>query len=266
MGRVQDKTAIVTGAGGGIGRATALALAAEGAFVFATDIDAAAAKETARLIADGVEPLSDGAAQGLAHDVTREDDWDAVITAALAARGRIDILVNNAGLLLQKPIAETSLEDFRRISNVNVMGPFIGCSKVIAAMRAAAPEGAPAEGAIVNLSSIAAKKGFPHTIAYSASKGAARNMARALGVEVGRKGDLIRINSVHPGAVRTPMTEAHWGTEIWDDASADFFQGVPMAAHVPPEDVAEAILYLVSDEGKFVTSFELCIDGGWAEA
>ncbi|MEL7030595.1 MAG: SDR family NAD(P)-dependent oxidoreductase, partial [Pseudomonadota bacterium] len=203
MGRVEGKAAIVTGAGRGIGRATALALAKEGAWVYATDIHEASAHETATLAGER--------AQGLVHDVAKEADWAEVIEKVVAERGRIDILVNNAGLLLQKTIGETSLDEFRRVSEVNVMGAYLGCSKVIASMRATSPDGQPAEGSVINLSSIVAKKGFPGTIAYSATKGATRNMARALGVEVGLKGDMIRVNAVLPGAVRTPMTEAYWG-------------------------------------------------------
>src|SRR5262245_19519667 len=192
MGDLDRRVALVTGAARGIGAATARALAAAGAKVVVSDV--ANGEETAASI--------DGAY--VRHDVTSEDQWKAAIAFAKQKFGGLDILVNNAGIFWLKPIVETSLEDFRRMQQINVEGVFLGIKHGIPALaeRAAKWDGG---GAIVNLSSVAGIVGSPLTFAYNASKGAVRLMTKAAAMECAQAGLKVRVNSVHPGIIDTPM-------------------------------------------------------------
>lgn len=253
-GRVADKVALVTGAGSGIGRACAVALAREGAVVYASDVDTAGTAETVAAIT-----ASGGRATALALDVSRQADWQAAIDRIDADHGRLDVLVNNAGIYLPKTMMETSLDDFRRVIAVNTDGAFLGMRAAVGLMRKAAG-GKPATGSIINMSSISALKTFPGTFPYTVSKEALRILSKAVGVELGRRGDHIRVNAVLPGAVRTPMTEPLNADGGWDALMA----AIPMAAQSEPEDIAQGVVWLASDESRFVTGTDLHIDGGWA--
>ncbi|MEX6723490.1 SDR family NAD(P)-dependent oxidoreductase [Parapedomonas caeni] len=250
MPSLDSKTAIVTGAGSGIGRATALRLAQAGARVFATDYSLDAAHATAALYGG----------PALALDVTDPAAWDAAIAAVVADAGRLDVLVNCAGILLAGPIVEATLADFDRLSRVHVEGPMLGMQRAIAQMRAQA-NGQPARGAIVNISSLAATRPFPDLPLYSTVKAALSNMSRAIGIEVGLDGDFIRVNCVHPGVVRTGMSEGLFDAATWDDAAT--FAHIPLGDYARPEDIAEAALFLASDDAKFMTSTAVTVDGGW---
>lgn len=251
MKRIEGKIALVTGAGSGIGRATVLAFCREGATVIATDINKGAVEETVRLArAEG------GKAEGLRQDVSEPAEWDNIMAFIEKTHGRLDILVNNAGLCLVGSILDFSLEDFRKMSRVNVEGVFLGTKSAVALMRRLKPSGEPARGSIINLSSIAGIKAFPNSAAYCATKDAVRIMSRAIGVELGRKGDFIRVNSVHPGAVNTPMMSA--------DQIQAALPAIPMGAALEPEEIAAGILFLASEESDFMTAAELRIDGGMA--
>ncbi|MCS6987159.1 MAG: SDR family oxidoreductase [Sphingomonadaceae bacterium] len=232
------RAALVTGAASGIGRATAALLAARGAMVLGTDLKAA----------EGLFP----------HDVTQEAQWEAAVAECVRRFGRLDILVHCAGTAQSGPIAELSLETFRAQAQVHVEAAFVGARLAVAQMRA---QGRPARGAIVFVGSIAGLKPVMQTTAYGTAKAALIHLARTLGVELGRKGDLVRVNAVCPGGTRTPMTEAAFPPEYWDDPAN--FAHLPLKAFCTPEDIAEAIAFLASEEAEFVTAQALVVDGGW---
>ena len=192
MGQVDGKIALVTGGGSGIGRATAQALAGEGARVVVTDIDEVGGRETVASIGD--------AAVFKTHNVTDEDRWQAVIGETVAELGGLHVLVNNAGIAISKPIVETTLEEWRLQQSVNVEGVFLGVKHAIPAIRDCGG------GSIVNLSSIAGLKGNAVGLGcYSATKGAVRLFTKSAALECARAGWQVRVNSVHPGIIDTAI-------------------------------------------------------------
>jgi NAD(P)-dependent dehydrogenase (short-subunit alcohol dehydrogenase family) len=251
MNRVLGKVGIVTGAGGAIGRAIALLLAKEGAKVTISDTHEVRGKDAAEEIS-----RAGGEALFVKHDVTREADWGEVIRATLDRFGKLDILVNNAGVMLWKNIEKTSLEEWRWLMGVNLEGVFLGTKYAMGAMKISGG------GSIINISSVAGLVGTLDTSAYHASKGGVRLFTKAAAFECSKAGyDYnIRVNSVHPGVIKTPMVE-----ELFKDQEK---MRTALSWHLvgrfgEPEDVAYGVLYLASDESKFVTGAELVIDGGW---
>jgi 3(or 17)beta-hydroxysteroid dehydrogenase len=254
MARVSGKVALVTGAGTGIGQCTARLLAEEGARVVATDIDEASALATAALIGHG--------AIGMAHDVRKETDWIHVLDRTVAKMGPLDILINNAGILALGPrqdIESTSLEHWQAIQAVNADGVFLGCKLSVERMRERG-------GAIVNLSSIAGILGTPHLVAYGASKAAVRQFTKSVATFCARKQYNIRCNSVHPGPIQTNMGDALFGLGGGDVASVreSRSRDIPMGEIGQPQDVANCVLFLASDEARYVTGAELVVDGGYS--
>jgi NAD(P)-dependent dehydrogenase (short-subunit alcohol dehydrogenase family) len=250
MDRVEGKVAIITGGGSGIGRAGALALAREGARIVATDLNVSAAEETASAIRG-----AGGEAIALVHDVGEESQWAAVMDAAQKAFGRLDVLVNNAGVSGKGPLADTAPEDWRALMRVNLDGVYLGTRAAIAAMQ---PQGTEREqfGSIVMISSILGIVGGPRSAPYSASKGAVRLFAKAAAMECAAAGDNIRVNSVHPGLIDTPIWPA--GTDVHARAKPI----VPMARAGEAEEIAKGVLFLASDASSYMTGAELVIDGG----
>jgi 3(or 17)beta-hydroxysteroid dehydrogenase len=256
MERIRGKAALVTGAASGIGRATAILFAREGGRVLVTDLDPAGAGVVASIRTDG------GEAHFLRHDVSDEASWVDAIGRMLEAFGRLDILVNNAGIAFVRPLGETTLAEWRRVMAVNLDGVFLGTREAVRAMRRSGG------GAIVNMSSASGLVGSPLASAYCASKGAVRLFTKAVALEVA--GDGIRVNSIHPGGVRTPI----WAkADFWpglvaksgsEDAAFEALAGgAPLGRLAEPEEIAEAVLYLASDASKFMTGSELVIDGGY---
>lgn len=237
------KVALVTGAASGIGAATAALLRQNGAQVLATDRNA------------GGDVFS--------HDVTSEADWDAAIAECVARHGRLDILVSCAGTVDAGPIVDLDLETLRQQTRVHLEAAFIGSQRAVAQMRRqAAPAAEPATGSIIFIASIAGIKPIMQTTTYGTVKAALINLARALGVELGRKGDLIRVNAIAPGGTRTAMTETLLGGEqYWADPAS--FAKIPLRDYARPDDIARGVLFLASDDSEFITSQVLIIDGGW---
>jgi NAD(P)-dependent dehydrogenase (short-subunit alcohol dehydrogenase family) len=259
-GRVQGKIALVTGAAGGIGRASALLLAREGASVIATDLPAQAAK--------GEEFVAEVEGQGgravfLPHDVTVEDDWIRVIADVQARLGRLDVLVNNAGIGLSGPVTEMSFDAWRRQMSVNVDGTFLGVKHGLPLMRAGGG------GSIVNVSSIAGLKASANASGYCASKGAVRLFTKAVALECAALKDGVRVNSLHPGIVETAIWDTLIGTgpegsnarPRTSTLAAFTAQAVPLGRPGRLDEVAAGILWLASDESSYVSGTELVIDG-----
>jgi len=258
MNRVDGKTAIVTGAGSGIGKATSRLLSQAGARVVVTDIDARAAGETAREIeADG------GAALALHHDVTSEVHWGAVIDKTLAEYGQLDVLVNNAGISGAGlgTFEDQTFENWHKVMSINLDGVFLGTQRAVLAMKDSG-------GSIVNISSVMGIVGGAGA-AYNASKGGVRLLTKSVAVHCGTMGYKIRVNSVHPGYIWTPMianivdiapAEANL-TE--DGLRAMLVERHPIGRLGEPEDIARGVLFLASDDSSFMTGSELVIDGGY---
>ncbi|MDZ4736454.1 MAG: glucose 1-dehydrogenase [Rhodospirillaceae bacterium] len=254
MKRIQDKICIVTGAARGIGKGCAERFAAEGGIVFVCDRDGDEAADAAATIG--------GRAQARQMDVSIEDDWIRLIEAVLATHGRLDVLVNNAGIQISKTLAETTLEDWRRVMAVNADGAFLGCKHGVAAMKRHG------EGSIINMSSTYAMVADELNIAYCASKAAVRHLTKAVALACAREGTRIRVNSIHPGIVPTPLLE-HEMSEIVrktpgltrESLRADWLKLFPLGFG-EPADIAAGALFLASDESKYMTGSELVIDGG----
>jgi 3alpha(or 20beta)-hydroxysteroid dehydrogenase len=242
--RLEGKVAIVTGAAGGIGAASARRLAEEGALLLLTDADAAGAQALAQELGER--------ASARAHDVTSETDWQGVVASALQAHGRIDVLLNNAGVFLAAPLGETTLEDFQRVIDVNVVGVFLG-------MRAVAePMTDQRAGSIINVSSVAGLMGSPYLCAYSASKWAVRGMTKVVAKELAQFG--IRVNSLHPGQIDTDMNARQ--RERTPELIDKLIRGIPLRRIGTPQEIAHAVVYLASDESVYATGSELVLDGG----
>ncbi len=259
MDRVKGKVALVTGAESvdgevlGLGRASALLLAREGAKVVATDI---ALREQGSVVDD--IRAAGGEAISVRHDVSAEDDWRAAIEAALDAFGRLDILVNMAGLSQDGSIEDTSLDDWRRLMAVNLDGVFLGTKYGVAAMKKGGG------GSIINISSIYGSVGGKNIVAYSASKGAVRNLTKSAALHCAASGYGIRVNSMHPGSCLTPMYTTYWSAKSSvEEGMAENLGETPMGRLGTPEEIAYGVLYLASDESSFMTGAELNIDGGF---
>jgi NAD(P)-dependent dehydrogenase (short-subunit alcohol dehydrogenase family) len=250
-GRVAGKVALVTGGASGIGRGCAERLAQEGAVVVLTDIQDPLGEEVARGLGGG--------ARYLHHDVTSEEAWEGVIAQVKADHGRLDILVNNAGIGLAASVLEMSLADWKRQIAVNLDGVFLGVKHAIPLMRASGQG-----GSIVNMSSVAGLKGSPTLAGYCATKGGVRLFTKAVALECANAKDGIRVNSVHPGIIETPiwLTVAPTGANAPPDLDAISTMAVPLGVKGVPRDIADGVLWLCSDEARYVTGLELVIDGG----
>jgi NAD(P)-dependent dehydrogenase (short-subunit alcohol dehydrogenase family) len=251
MNRVKGKVAIITGGAGGLGRAQAMLLAKEGAKVVVTDMDEAQGKRAAEEIRE-----EGGEAIFIRHDVSKEIEWNRVISETLEQFGKLDILVNNAGVNLWKKIEDTSLDEWQWLMNINLGGVFLGTKYAMAAMKKSGG------GSIINISSVAGIVGTLDTSAYHASKGGVRLFTKAAALECSKAGyDYnIRVNSVHPGVIKTRMVEELLNDEEKRKTALSWH---PIGHFGEPEDVAYGVLYLASDESKFITGAELVIDGGW---
>ncbi|MCP3055704.1 SDR family oxidoreductase [Aurantimonas marianensis] len=255
MSRVRDKVAIVTGAALGLGEASARMLAREGAKVVVTDIKEEEGERVAQDVA-----AAGGEAIYLHHDVADESAWQRMIQATLDHFGRLDVLVNNAGVGWGGPPEEETLERWRRLMSVNLDGVFLGTKHAILAMKRKDPPG----GSIINLSSIEGLVGDPNLGAYNASKGGVRMYTKSVALYCAKAGLNIRVNSIHPGYIWTPMVENYLAENGDVEEGRQALNALHPIGHVgEPDDIAFGVLYLASDESKFVTGTELVIDGGY---
>jgi NAD(P)-dependent dehydrogenase (short-subunit alcohol dehydrogenase family) len=252
MGQVDGKTALVTGGASGIGAATARVLAREGARVMITDLD----DTGGQALADAIGGVY------IHHDVTDEDGWKHVVAETERRFGRLDIVVANAGIGIMGPAIEMSLADWRRQMAINVDGVFLTVKYTIPLMRKSGDG-----GSIIMLSSVAGLRGSAGLAGYSASKGAVRLFAKSMALECAQAGDRIRVNSVHPGIIATPIwAKLPAGGQRGGNTPLDPHRiaaaSVPLGVASEPEEIANGILFLASDASRHVTGSELVIDGG----
>lgn len=242
-GRLEGKIAIISGAAQGQGEAEARRFAAEGASVVVGDIQDAAGRAVAESIGDR--------ARFVHLDVTDPEDWAAAVDLAEREFGPVDVLVNNAGVLVFGPLQTLTADQMRLSLDVNLMGTFHGMQTVYRSMKAAGG------GSIVNISSYGGLTGLPMLGAYVAAKFAVRGLTKTAAIDFGRAG--IRVNSVHPGGVNTPMTQNPDGSSTDDSA---YSQSLPIKRHATVEEIASLVLFLASDESSYCTGAEFVIDGG----
>lgn len=245
--RVADKVAIVTGSANGLGRSHVLRLAREGAKVLATDVDMTGLSETVAMAKS-----AGGTVVGLEQDVTSGPRWTEIVAEAEKQFGRLDILVNNAGILILKPVESTTDEEWDLVQAINSKGVFLGVRAAVPAMQRAGG------GSIVNISSIYGVVGAPSAAAYEASKGAVRLLTKASAVDLAKYG--IRVNSVHPGVIETPMTT---GLLADPETAKAVLATTILERPGKPEEVSNVVLFLASDEASFVTGAEYLVDGGY---
>jgi len=254
MNRLQGKVAVVTGAALGIGAAVARKLAEEGASVLLTDLKESEGTSLAAELG--------GSAMFLRHDVTQEEQWEAVMGQALDRFGHVDVLVNNAGVGFGSAPEDQTLDDWHKLMRVNLDAVFLGTKHAIRAMKKAKPAGA--GGSIINMSSIEGLVGDPTLGAYNASKGGVRLYTKSVALYCAQNRLGIRVNSVHPGYILTPMVENAIAAASSPDAMRQHLVGLHPVGHLgEPDDIAWGVVYLASDESKFVTGSELVIDGGY---
>jgi 3alpha(or 20beta)-hydroxysteroid dehydrogenase len=243
VARVDGKVALISGAARGQGEADARLLAAEGAKVVIGDV----LDEQGAAVATGI-----GDAARYHHlDVRRADDWQRVVAFAVNTFGRLDVLVNNAGIIKVGSIVDLSVDDYLEVFEVNQLGCFLGMKAAIPAMRAAGG------GSIINISSVGGLRGRPMTAAYAATKFAIRGMTKCAALEVGHDG--IRVNSVHPGSIDTDMTR---GAEFANIDKQAYHAALPIPRVGTPDDVAQVVLFLASDDSRYCTGAEFVVDGG----
>lgn len=246
MGKLEGRIALVTGGGSGLGKADCLRLAEEGAVVYVTDVNADAAAAVAAQIG--------AAAVALRLDVGSEADWQAVYDRIAKDHGRLDILVNNAGIVVVADPEATTVEQFDRVMDIMCKGVFLGCKHGLPLLAKSD------NGSIINMCSTASHFGFAPFFAYSAAKGAVRSMSKAIAVHCQDQGYKVRCNTLHPSLIETPMVQ---NVEGRVGEEHDIPEGVlPAGATGAPSDVANLIVYLCSDEARFLTGGEYLIDNG----
>jgi 3(or 17)beta-hydroxysteroid dehydrogenase len=249
--RVKDKVALVTGGGSGLGEAISTRLAEEGATVVVSDIDESSAQRVAQAIG--------GKAVALQQDVTDEKRWQELVAEVVDRFGQLDILVNNAGIALVGTVEDTTLDDWRLTQSVNLEAVFVGTREAIKVMKKHS-------GSIINISSIEGIIGEQKVAAYNASKGGVRIFTKSAALHCCAEGYSIRVNSVHPGFIDTNMVSGAVGSMTEEEGEAfttRIVGNIPMGYMGEPLDIANGVLFLASEESKYMTGSELIIDGGY---
>ena len=252
MGRVENKVAIVTGAASGLGFAAAQKLMDEGAKVLLTDIN----EEVINSMPERLSSYSKTQFQAMVHDVANEDSWINVIEKAENHFGKINILVNSAGISLGADVVSTDFEIWKKVHQVNLDSVFLGCKYAVPIMSKSG------QGSIINLSSISGIVAGWNTAAYNSSKAGVRLLSKSVALYCAKKGYDVRCNSVHPAFVDTPILDPLKQAFGEENAVAKLSRQIPMNKIGDTDDVSYAILYLASDESKFMTGTEIVLDGG----
>jgi len=251
MGRLDNKVALITGAAGGQGKVEARLFAQQGAKVIATDLNDTLLAET---VSEINTELGTDAVFGLKHDIASESDWVDVVAKGVEAFGKIDILINNAAMpgKTRDDVWDIDAEEVTRILNVNITGTLLGIKAVMPQMKTIGA------GSIVNISSAAGLVGgiSGGSVAYSSTKGALRAITKEIALDVAKTG--IRVNTVYPGLINTPIMQA-----FSEEVTAAVLAKIPMGFAADPLDIAYGVLYLASDESRFVTGTDIIIDGGY---
>jgi NAD(P)-dependent dehydrogenase (short-subunit alcohol dehydrogenase family) len=253
-GRVAGKVALITGGASGIGLASAEACAREGAVVVITDVNAQQGEAQAtRLAGAGLK------VEFARQDAASEPDWKRIVDEVLDRHGRLDVLVNNAGIAVIAAIEQETLDGWRRTQAVNMEGVFLGTREAIRAMKDRG-------GSIINISSIEGIIGDPMIPAYNASKGGVRIFTKSVALYCAQQGYGIRVNSVHPGYVSTPLVENALAALPAEQVAAlqqDLIARIPLGRVAEPREIANVVLFLASDESSYMTGSELVVDGGY---
>jgi NAD(P)-dependent dehydrogenase (short-subunit alcohol dehydrogenase family) len=253
-GRLAGKVVLITGGASGIGLASAEACAREGARVVIADIsEADGAEQARRLAGEGL------AVAFLRHDATREGDWRRVVDEVVQRHGRLDVLVNNAGIAVIATLEEETLDGWRRTQAVNMEGVFLGSREAVRVMKERG-------GSIVNISSIEGIIGEPLLPAYNASKGGVRIFTKSVALHCAQQCYGIRVNSIHPGYVATPLMANALGSLPPEQAEAlhqELIARIPLGRTAEPREIAHAVVFLASDESSYMTGSELVVDGGY---
>lgn len=251
-GRVEGKMAFITGGAQGLGKAAALMLAKEGAKVTVADIN----EKGAVAVAEEINALYPGKAFAVRLDVTREDEWKAALAEADKAMGGINVLFNNAGIGGGTTVEETDFETFKRVQAVDVDSVFLGCKYAIPYMVPHAP------GSIINTSSIAGLIAGHNMAAYNAAKAGVWLLSKSVALHCAKRGYRIRSNSIHPTFIDTPILDGMARGMSKEELTRKLAKQVPLGIIGEPDDIAYAVVYLASDESKFMTGAELKLDGG----
>ena len=252
MGRVQDKVAIITGAASGLGFAAARKLLEEGAKVILSDVN----REILDSMPERLSDFSKSQFQAIFHDVTQEESWIELINKTESDLGKINILVNSAGISLGADVVSTDFDIWKKVHQVNLDSVFLGCKYAVPVM------GKYGHGSIINISSISGIVAGWNTAAYNSSKAGVRLLSKSVALFCAKKGFEVRCNSVHPAFVNTPILDPIKQAFGADEAVAKLARQIPMNKIGDTDDVSYAILYLASDESKFMTGTEIVLDGG----
>jgi len=254
MDRVKNKVAIVTGGASGLGKSSAILLAREGAKIVVTDLNEGHGKEVVQMIRE-----EGGEAIFIKQDVSKESEWGMVINATMETFGKLHVLANAAGIAIGGNVEEVTLTDWKKLLSINLDGSFLGTQYAIKAMKVTG-EG----GSIINFSSIEGLIGDPNLTAYNASKGGVTIFTKSVALHCAKQGYGIRVNSIHPAYIWTPMVENLLKAQGDLEEGKKQLESLHPIGHMgEPDDIGYGVVYLASDESKFMTGAELVIDGGY---